>query len=741
MNDLILPPLDSHAILVVLVQLALLLVLARVLAEVMQRLGQPAVIGELLAGILLGPTILGHFAPDLFVAVFPQDAAQFHLLEVISWLGLVLLLLLTGLETDVRVVRSLGPAALYASAGGLTLLFGSGLLLGFWLDERFLVDPGDRPLFAALLATSLAITALPVIGKILIDLNLIKRNLGVIILSAGVVDDTVGWLVLGVIAGIAEAGSFSASKLLVTLGGLAAFLAAMRWVIYPIFVRVVRYVNERVSVAGADLTLLLGGTFVTAAVTEALGVHAVFGAFVFGLMMRQIPRLRSSSLHTLELFVLSCLSPIFFAFVGLKVDLWTLSGWQIPLLVVGVALAGKTLGCYVGGRLGRLGHWEALAVGFGMNARGAMGLIVALIGLSLGLLTAEMFSVIVLMAVVTSFLAPVLLRTVVGKLPLSEEERRRIEAGGRHRLLPEGNVRVLIPTAGGGNALGAFALAGPLVREGGGTLTALYVERKEATRSWPWSRFMDPSAALAGRGLERHLERAAEWLGDQRKRLSVRRVHAASAAAAVLEESARDYDLLLIGAAPRHLVAHSMIADVLAATKLPTIIVRSAEAPPAAFRRILVPVDGSVFSRYAAEFAFSYADATKAHVTLLHVLNEARVLTGALAIPESREPHTLGEAQERKIEERIRADYGTLAAAHHSEWDIRILASGDPGDTIIRETNADFYDLLVLGAENKMLAQPLFFGQGTAAIVERSRCTTAVVVPRVESARRVTAEE
>jgi nucleotide-binding universal stress UspA family protein len=496
---------------------------------------------------------------------------------------------------------------------------------------------------------------------------------------------------------------------------------------------VVRYVNERVSVAGADLTLLHGGTFVTAAVTEALGVHAVFGAFVFGLMMRQIPRLRASSLHTLELFVLSCLSPIFFAFVGLKVDLWTLSGWEIPLLVVGVALAGKTIGCYIGGRLGRLKHWEALAVGFGMNARGAMGLIVALIGLSLGLLTAEMFSVIVLMAVVTSFLAPVLLRTVIGKLPLTDEERRRMEGSGRHRLVPEGNVRVLIPTAGGGNALGAFALASPLVREGGGTITALYVERKTERRTWPWSRFLDPSAALAGRGLEQHLARAAGWLGDQQKRMNVRRVRAVSPAVAVLEESARDYDLLLLGAAPRHLLGHSMIADVVAGTKLPTIIVRSTDSPPPeAFRRLLVPVDGSIFSRYAAEFAFSYADAVKAHVTLLHVLNEARVLTGALAIPETRAAHTLETAQEATLAERIRADYGALAAAHHSEWDVRILASGDPGDTIIREASSDYYDLLVLGAENKMLAQPLFFGQGTASIVERAGCTTAVVVPRVE---------
>jgi Kef-type K+ transport system membrane component KefB/nucleotide-binding universal stress UspA family protein len=730
MDATILPPLSGHAILILLLQLAGLLLLARALAEVMRRLGQPAVIGELLAGILLGPTVLGHFAPVLFSTVFPPDVAQFHLLEVISWLGLVLLLLLTGLETDLRVVRTLGPSALFASAGGLTVLFISGTALGFALPDRFLVSPDQRPLFAALLATALAITALPVIGKILIDLHIIKRNLGVVTLSAGVVDDTVGWRVLGVIAGFAEVGTFSLSKLLVTLASLTGFLLLLRYAVYPAFGRVIRYTNENVGVGGADLTLILVGTFLAAAATEAIGVHAVFGAFVFGLMVRQVPRVRAGTLHTLEQFVLSCLSPVFFAFVGIKVDLWSLTGWKVPLLVIAVAVAGKTLGCYTGARIGKMSHWESLALAFGMNARGAMGLIVALIGLSLGLLTSEMFSIVVLMAVVTSFMAPVLLRMVLPKLPITEEEKRRLEAGSRRTLLPEGAIRVLVPTAGGGNAMGAFALAAPLVRERNGSLTALYVERAGGKRRWPWSRFLDPSAELAGRGLERHLEQAAARLGDQRKRLTTRRVSSTAPADAVLEESARDYDLLMIGAAPRHLTGHSMIAQVLAGAKLPAVIVRSTEqVPPEIFRRVLVPVEGSLVSRLAAEFAFSYAGAARARVTLLHVINEARVFTGALAIPETRATHALSESEEEGLTERLRADYGKLATEHEVPFDVRILASGDPGGTIIDESQSDYYDLLVLGAENKMLAQPLFFGQGTATIVERAGCTTAVVVP------------
>ena len=732
MDATIIPPIPGHSLLVLLLQLAGILFLARALAEVMRRLGQPAILGELLAGILLGPTVLGHWSPAAFRLAFPPDVAQFHLLEVFSWLGMILLLLLTGLETDLRIVRRIGRAAVFTSVGGMLLNFSAGATLGFVLPSRYLVSEATRPIFAAFLATALAITAMPVIAKILIDLGLIRRNIGVTILSAGVIDDTIGWLVLSVIAGIASAGVFSARSLAVSLGGLAVFLVVMRYVTFPLFRRLVAYVNERVQLAGADVTLVLVFTFLAAAVTEAIGVHAVFGAFVAGLMVRQVPRIRATAMHSLETFVLSALSPVFFAFVGLKVDLWALSGWQLPTLVISVAILGKLIGCYTGARAGGLSHWEGVAIGFGMNARGAMELIVALIGLSLGLLTPEMYSTIVLVAVVTSFLAPLLLRAVIAKVPFTEEERRRIEDESRPRLVPAHNVRVLIPTAGGGNAMSAFALAAPVVRARDGSITALYIERRRsgnAVLRW----LAGHGKSLAGRGLDQHLERAATMLGDQPRRLSVRRVVSDQPADAVLREAGRDYDLIMLGAAARHLIAHSVLSDVIAGSRLPTVIVRAGEGPmPERLRRVLVPVDGSLFSRYAAEFAFTFADAAGAQVTLLHVLNEARVGSGALAVPDSRESHGLDAGDQSALEARIRTDYGALASDHHTPWDVRVLASGDPTGTIIDESHSEHYDLLVLGAENKMLAQPLFFGQGTAAIVERAGCTTAVVVPRME---------
>ncbi len=730
MDPTTLAPISGHAILILLLQLAGLLALARILSEVMRRLRQPAVIGELLAGIILGPTILGHYLPALQRAVFPLSVAQFHLLEVVSWLGMVLLLLLTGLETDLRVMRSLGRSAVLVSLGGMLFNFTLGGTLGWLMPPRYLTDPSNRPIFAAFLATALAITAMPVVAKILIDLQLIKRNIGVVILSAGVLDDTTGWLVLSVIAGIAAAGVFSASKLALTLAALAVYVLVMYRVIYPLFTRLLRFVNANVQLAGADVTLILVFTFLSAAATEAIGVHAVFGAFAMGLLVRQVPRVRESSLHALETFVLSALSPIFFAFVGLKVNLWALSGWELPTIVIGTAVVGKLLGCYAGARLGGLGNWEALAVGFGMNARGAMELVVALIGLSLGLLTAEMYSTIVLVAVVTSFMAPLLLRLVLPKLSWTDDERRRVEDDGRGRLLPAAALRVLVPTAGGPNAAAVLALAAPLVRLRGGAITALYVEAKRHMRVRDW--LLGRRASRAGQGLDEHIERAAERLGDQRRLLTVQRMIAIDPAACVVTESQRDYDVVMIGAAPHHLVEASVVSRVIAQLRVPAIIVRAAGgAPPERYERVLVPLDGSVFSRAAAKFAFAYAQAVGAHVTLLHVLNETRVATGTLVAPEQREAHTPARAVEESLEARIRSEVKAFAAHDGVSYEVRILASGDPGGTILETARTDAVSLLILGAENKLLAQPLFFGQGTAAIVERAECTTAVVVPYI----------
>src|SRR5262245_19071917 len=229
----LLKPLGGHAVFLLLIQLAILLLAARLGAEIAKRMGLPTVVGELAAGIVVGPTVLGHYAPGVFAALFPHDSSQFHLLEVVGSLGMVLLLLLTGLETDLRLLRNLGRAALVASAMGMLVPFAMSYGLALWIPASYLAQPNHRLVFSAFLGTSLPISAMPVIAKILMDLDLTRRNIGMVILSAGVVDDTAGWLILSVIAGAASSGAVRWQGIGLTFAFLTAYLIAMA-ILYPI---------------------------------------------------------------------------------------------------------------------------------------------------------------------------------------------------------------------------------------------------------------------------------------------------------------------------------------------------------------------------------------------------------------------------------------------------------------------------------------------------------------------------
>src|SRR5262245_30118814 len=341
-------PLTGHAIFLLLVQFALLLLVARAGAELAKRIGLPAVVGELAAGIILGPSVFGHYAPHAFATVFPQESEQFHLLDALGTLGMVLLLLLTGLETDLRLLRNLGRAALVASAMGMVLPFAMGFGLGLWMPDSYLAQPEHRYLFSVFLATTMAISAMPVIAKILMDLDLTRRNIGLVILSAGVVDDTAGWLILSVIAGAATSGVVRFTGVVWTLGQAAIYLVLMGVVVYPL-TRLLLRLAALFRSPDADLVVIMVVTLLSAAATEKIGIHAVFGAFVAGTVFRQVPQLKAETIHKLESFVFALLAPLFFGIVGLKVDLWTLGGGTMLLIVLAVACVGKLLGCTLGG--------------------------------------------------------------------------------------------------------------------------------------------------------------------------------------------------------------------------------------------------------------------------------------------------------------------------------------------------------------------------------------------------------
>jgi len=700
-----------------LVELALLVAVARLGAEIAKRIGLPAVVGELSGGIALGPTLFGHYWPNAFATLFPPDPQQFHLLDGFSTVGMTLLLLLTGLETDLRLLRNLGRAALIASVMGMVLPFGLGFGLGYYMPVEYLADPSSRMLFSLFLATAMSISAMPVIAKILIDLDLTKRNIGLVILSAGVVDDTVGWLILSLIAAAATHGVVRIQDLGLTVVYLTVFILVAIFILYPVLRVAVRLTTEHFKASDSDLVLVIVTTFLCAAATERIGVHPVFGAFVTGIVLHQTPRLRKETVARLESFTFGVLAPVFFGIVGLRVNLWALGGGHMLGIVIAVACVGKLVGCSLGAYWGGLRFWEAASIAVAMNARGAMEIVVATIGLSLGILTPQMFSIIVMVAIVTSFLAPVGLRLTMPRVRMTEEEARRILASESTGAFDPARVRVLVATGGGDNALAAAPLAFGLARKSTASVKIVHVVAK---RSW-WRRLVHQR--FSGSATEQ-VEQMRELSGGARAPEIVQ-VGGATIAGAICNEAKRGCDVIVLGSGDGPAIGGPVVEEVVG--KAPChVAIMKAPVRATEYRRILVPVDGSVASRLAVELALRYAEATKAELALA-VLTERRPQAAAYA--DLSGTHVPAEVRATSDEELQRISIAFRASDIKSN--ILHLAFDPRSSAISQEVERGHYDLVVVGAENRAIQHRLFFGYENERLIRGTRIPVVVVVPNL----------
>ncbi len=712
------PSLSGHSVLLLLVELALLVGAARIGAEISKRIGLPSVVGEMSGGIVLGPTVLGHYFPGAFALIFPASVEQFHLLDGFGSVGMCLLLLLTGLETDLRLLRNLGRAAFIASVVGMALPFGMGFALGYVTPADYLTDPSHRILFSLFLATAMSISAMPVIAKILIDLDLTKRNIGLVILSAGVVDDTVGWLILSLIAGAATHGVVHFAGLGLTVAYLVAFLLGAAFILYPILRVAIRVATERFKANDSDLVVIIVATFLCGALTEKIGVHPVFGAFVVGTVLHQVPRLRKETIVRLESFTFGVLAPIFFGIVGLRVNLWALGGGKMLALVITVACLGKLVGCSLGAYWGGLRFWEAASIAVAMNARGAMEIVLATIGLSLGILTPQMFSIIVMVAIVTSFLAPVGLRLTMPRVRMTEEEARRILASESTGSFNPGEVRVLLATGGGPHALAAAPLAFGLARKSSAAVKILHVE---AQHSW-WRRLLPSFGRQAPASVSEQVERMRALAGPRAPEIAQARRPAI--APAICEEAARGCDLIVIGSGEGPSVGGPIVEQVVAGAPCHVAVLK-APAAAADYRRLLVPVDGSIGSRLAVELALRYAEATAADLTLA-VLTERRPQAAAYADVSGTHPMLETATSDEEL-----ARISVVFRASDVKPSIIHLAFDPRSSPVAQEVEKGLYDLVVLGTENRAVQHRLFFGYENERLIRAARVPVLVVVPNL----------
>jgi Kef-type K+ transport system membrane component KefB/nucleotide-binding universal stress UspA family protein len=711
--------LAGHSVFLLLVQLALLIAVARIGAELAKRVGLPAVVGELAGGIALGPTGFGHWAPRAFAAVFPASAEQYHLLDGFSAVGMTLLLLLTGLETDLRLLRNLGRAALIASMMGMVLPFGLGYALGYLMPASYLVPGGSRILFSLFVATAMSISAMPVIAKILVDLDLTKRNIGLVILSAGVVDDTVGWLVLSLIAGAATQGVVHIQQLGLTVLYLLGFVAVAGLVLYPTLRVTVRATTEHFKAADSDLVMIIVVTFLCAAATEWIGVHPVFGAFVAGVVLNQVPRVRRETVARLESFTFGVLAPVFFGVVGLKVNLWQLGDSHMLGLVIVVACVGKLVGCGLGAYWGGLRFWEAASIAVAMNARGAMEIVVATIGLSLGILTPQMFSIIVMVAVVTSFMAPLGLRLTMPRVRMTEDEAHRILASESTGAFDPQRVRVLLATAGGANALAAAPLAYGVASK---SASAVRIVNVQDRGSW-WRRLRRPFKRRPTGNFAQQLD-TLRALAPGRPP-EVGQTADASIARAICDEARRGYDLVVMGAGPGPSVGGAAVEEVVADAPCHVAIMK-APAPAAEYKHILVPVDGSVASRMAVELALRYAEGSGADLSLAMLMERRPAAAGYAESNGSPIPDEDAGTSEEQLQ-RISVAF----RATRLKPTILRLSYDPRSSAVVQAVERGKYDLVVVGAENRAIQHRLFFGYENERLIRATRVPVVVVVPNM----------
>ena len=394
----------------VLLALVAVVLAARACGALFRYLGQPPVVGEVVAGIALGPSLLGRVSPVTASYVLPGHVAPY--LGVLAQVGVALFMFLVGLELDTSRLRERARTTVAVSHASIALPFGLGVGLAFWLYPR--LAPKGVPFlpFALFLGVSLAVTAFPVLARILTDRGLQKSRLGVLALACAAVDDVTAWCLLAFVVSITRSDGLSAVR---TLAQSVAFVLAMWFGVRRVAARWVRRQELRQALPESAIAVALIALLLSALVTEAIGIHAIFGAFLLGALVPHDSRLARELVRRLQAVVVVLFLPAFFAFSGLRTELALLGGagqWLIAGAIIAVASLGKFGGSYVAARLTGLTPRDAASLGILMNTRGLMELVVLNVGLELHVISPALFAMLVVMAVVTTMATTPLLALV-----------------------------------------------------------------------------------------------------------------------------------------------------------------------------------------------------------------------------------------------------------------------------------------------------------------------------------------
>lgn len=522
-----------HALALLLVQILSIIVVARAVAYLFNKIGQPSVVGEIIAGIILGPSLLGLWFPETFAALFPAESLGN--LNILSQIGLVLFMFVIGMELDLKVLSKRAHDAVVVSHASIIIPYALGVGLAYFIYRE--MAPASVPFlsFALFIGIAMSVTAFPVLARIIQERGMQRSRIGTVALTCAAADDVTAWCILAAVIAIVKAGS--GMSVLFTILASVAYIIFMFLVLRPFLKRVGDIYSDRESISKPVVALLLMVLIASAWTTEIIGIHALFGAFVAGVIMPANLSFRKVMIGKLEDVSVTLLLPLFFVFTGLRTQIGLLNEghlWWTCAAVIGVAVLGKFVGSAIAARFTGNNWRDSLTIGALMNTRGLMELVVLNIGYDLGVLSPEIFAILVLMALVTTFMTGPALDLINRFLP------EKAEVVGTPVVTGEKGWRVLLSFGQAQSGRKLLRLADQLTfkHQGRLHLTALHLTPDTDVNPMDHGDFERESF--------RPIRKESELLG-----LDIRTVYKVSndVAGEIVEmANTGGYDLLLVGA-------------------------------------------------------------------------------------------------------------------------------------------------------------------------------------------------
>jgi Kef-type K+ transport system membrane component KefB len=388
---------------ILLAQIITIILVARFFGWVFKKIGQPSVIGEIIAGIVLGPSLLGMYFPEFSAALFPVESLGN--LKFLSQIGLILFMFVIGMELDLKVLKNKANEAVVISHASIVIPFTLGIGLAYFVYNRFAPEGVKFLSFSLFMGIAMSITAFPVLARIVQERGIHKTRLGAIVITCAAADDITAWCILAVVIAIVKAGTFVSSLYIISLALI--YVVIMLFIVKPFLKRIGDLYGSKDNIAKPVVAIFFLTLILSSYATEVIGIHALFGAFMTGAIMPDVAKFRTIFIEKVEDVALILLLPLFFVFTGLKTEIGLINDpylWKVTAFIILVAVVGKFLGSALAAKFVGQSWRDSLTIGALMNTRGLMELIVLNIGLELKVLTAEVFTMMVIMALVTTFM-------------------------------------------------------------------------------------------------------------------------------------------------------------------------------------------------------------------------------------------------------------------------------------------------------------------------------------------------